>query len=82
MRRAKAAAIYAEEHKALGHEMPVAVLDRALRRLRWEPELTPELDRYLVEQARELVAGGQVKAVPDIARGVSKDLLRKAMAAR
>ncbi len=78
----KAAAIYAEEHKALGHEMPVAVLDRALRRLRWEPELTPELDRYLVEQARELVAGGQVKAVPDIARGVSKDLLRKAMAAR
>ena len=78
----KAAAIYAEEHKALGYEMPVAVLDKALRRLRWEPELTPEIDRYLAEQARDLVAGGQLKAVPDIAKGESKDLLRKAMAKR
>lgn len=78
----KAAAVYAEEQKSLGHEAPVAVLDRALRRMRWEPELTPEIDRYLTEQAKELVAGGQLKAVPDLAKGANKELLRKAMAAR
>ncbi len=78
----RAAAVYAEEQRALGREVPVAVLDRALRRMRWEPELTPEIDRYLAEQARELVAGGQLKAVPDIVRGQTRELLRKAMAGR
>jgi ABC-type nitrate/sulfonate/bicarbonate transport system substrate-binding protein len=78
----RAAAIYAEEQREMGREVPVAVLDRALRRMRWEPELTPEIDRYLVDQAKELVAGGQLRAVPDVARGLSRDLLQKAMASR
>ena len=54
----------------------------ALRRMRWEPDLTPEMDRYLAEQAKELVAGGQLRTMPDIAKGLTKDLIRKAMAAR
>ena len=78
----KAAAIYAEEQKSLGREVPVAVIDKGLRRMRWEPELTPEMDRYLADQAKELVAQGQLRAVPDIAKGQNKELLRKAMAAR
>jgi len=78
----KAAAIYAEEQKELGREIPVSVLDKALRRMRWEPELNTEIDRYLAEEVRELIATGQVKTPPDLARGLNKELLRKAMAAR
>src|SRR5215470_5966405 len=78
----KAAAIYAEEQKELGREIPLPVLDRALRRMRWEPELNAEIDRYLAEEVRELMAAGQVKSAPDIGKGMNKDLLKQAMAAR
>jgi len=78
----EAAAVYLADQKSLGHEAPLPVIDKALRRMRWEPELTPDMDRYLAEQAKELVAGGQLKSVPDIAKGENKELLRKAMAAR
>ncbi|OLC13904.1 MAG: hypothetical protein AUH29_11660 [Candidatus Rokubacteria bacterium 13_1_40CM_69_27] len=81
----KAAAVYAEEQKALGRDVPVAVLDRALRRMRWEPEITPSIEQYLTDQAQDLVAGtieGRIKAVPDLAKGLNKELLRKAMARR
>ena len=76
----KAAAIYADEQKSLGREVPVAVLDKGLRRMRWEPELNAEIERYLVDQAKELVAGGQLKSVPDVAKGLNRDLLKQAMA--
>jgi len=78
----KAAAVYLADQKSMGHDVPLAILDKALRRMKWEPDLTPEMDRYLAEQARELVAGGQLRAVPDIAKGLNKELIRKAMAAR
>lgn len=78
----KAAAVYAEEQKSLGRDVPAAVLDRALRRMKWEPDLTADIDRYLADQARELHAAGQLRAVPDIAKGQTKELIRKAMAAR
>ncbi|HEU5322405.1 MAG TPA: ABC transporter substrate-binding protein [Methylomirabilota bacterium] len=77
----KAAAVYAEEQKAMGREVPVAVLDKVLRRMRWEPDLAP-MERYLTDQARELVAGGQIKSVPDVARGLNKELLARAQAGR
>src|SRR5712692_9909400 len=78
----KAAAVYLADQKSMGHDVPLAILDKALRRMKWEPELTPEMDRYLAEQARELVAGGQLRAMPDIAKGLNKEFIRKAMAAR
>ena len=78
----KAAAVYLVDQKSMGHDVPLAILDKALRRMKWEPDLTPEMDRYLAEQARELVAGGQLRAVPDIAKGLNKEFIRKAMAAR
>ncbi len=78
----KAAAVYLADQKSLGHDVPLAILDKALRRMKWEPDLTVEMDRYLAEQAKELVVSGQLKAVPDIAKGLTKDLIRKAMAAR
>ena len=78
----KAATIYADDQKELGRDTPVAVLDKALRRMRWEPEINAEIDRYLAEEVRELIAVGQVKAAPDLAKGINKELLRKAMAAR
>lgn len=78
----KAAAVYAEDQKELGRDTPVAVLDQALRRMRWEPEINAEIDRYLAEEVRELIAAGQIKTAPDLARGINKELLKKAMAAR
>lgn len=81
----KAATVYAEEQKSLGRDIPVAVLDKALRRMKWEPDLTAEMDRYLADQAKDLVAGtieGRIKAVPDIAKAVNKELLRRASQGR
>jgi sulfonate transport system substrate-binding protein len=78
----KAAAVYAEEQKAIGHEVPVAVLDRALRRMRWEPEITPAMERYLAEQAKDLLAGGQIKTAVDVSKGLNRELLQKAKAGR
>ncbi len=81
----KAAAVYVEEQKSLGREIPVAVIDKALQRMKWEPDLTPELEKYLTDQARDLVAGageGRINAMPDIARALNRDLLPRAKAAR
>src|SRR6266705_716594 len=72
----KAATIYSDDQKELGRDTPVAVLDKALRRMRWEPEISAEIDRYLAEEVRELIATGQVKAAPDLAKGINKELLR------
>jgi NitT/TauT family transport system substrate-binding protein len=77
----KAATVYAEDQKSLGREIPVAVLDQALRRMKWEPEFTAEMDRYMLDQAKDLVSGtieGRIKAVPDIGKAVNKELLRRA----
>jgi NitT/TauT family transport system substrate-binding protein len=78
----KAAAVYVEDLKSLGREAAVPVLDKALRRMRWEPELTAEIERYLADEAKDLVAAGQLKAVPDLVKSRNTELLRKAMAAR
>src|SRR5262249_56282565 len=78
----RAASIYADDQKELGRETPVAILDKALRRMRWETEINAEIDRYLAEEVRELIANGQVKTAPDLSKGTNKELLRKAMAAR
>jgi sulfonate transport system substrate-binding protein len=81
----KGAAIYVEEQKSLGRSVDVAVIDTALRRMRWEPDLTPEIEKYLVDQAKDLVtgAGGErIRAVPDIAKALNRDLLARAKAAR
>ncbi|HEV8439895.1 MAG TPA: NrtA/SsuA/CpmA family ABC transporter substrate-binding protein [Methylomirabilota bacterium] len=81
----KAAAVYADEQKSLGREVPVAVLDRALRRMKWAPEITREMEQYLADQAKDLVAGageGRLKAVPDIPKALNKELLRRASPGR
>jgi len=33
------------------------VIDKALQRMKWVPDLTPEIEKYLVDQAKDLVAG-------------------------
>jgi NitT/TauT family transport system substrate-binding protein len=83
----KAAGVYLDDLKSLGRDLPLPVLDRALRRMRWEPVVTPAMDKYLLDQAREMVAapagsGDRIRAVPDLAKGVNKELLAKAMAGR
>ncbi|MBI2206760.1 MAG: NrtA/SsuA/CpmA family ABC transporter substrate-binding protein [Candidatus Rokubacteria bacterium] len=81
----KAAAVYAEEQKSLGRTVDVPVIDVALRRMRWEPDLTADIEKYLVDQAKDLVtpAGGKrIAAVPEIAKALNRDLLTKARAAR
>jgi ABC-type nitrate/sulfonate/bicarbonate transport system substrate-binding protein len=81
----KAAAVYTDEQKSLGREVPVAVIDKALRRMRWEPDITPGIETYLKDQAKDLVSGtieGRIKAVPDLSRALNRDLLAKAKAGR
>jgi len=75
----RAAAIYAEEQKEMGREVPVAVLDKALRRMRWEPEITSEMDRYLADEVKELLATSVIKNSPDVSKGINKELLAKAL---
>ena len=81
----KAAAVYVEEQKSLGREIPVTVIDKALQRMKWEPDLTPTLEKYLVDQAKDLLAGageGRINAMPDVAKALNRDLLARAKAAR
>lgn len=81
----KAAAVYAEEQKSLGREIPVAVIDRALQRIKWEPDITPQMEKYLVEQAKDLLTGageGRINTMPDVPRALNRELLAKAKAAR
>ena len=81
----KAAAVYVEEQKSLGREIPVAVIDKALQRMKWEPDLTPQMEKYLVDQAKDLLSGageGRINTMPDIAKALNRDLLARAKAAR
>lgn len=81
----KAAAIYGEDQKSLGREVALPILDKALRRMRWEPEITPQMEKYLQDQAKDLATSGggnRLKSVPDVPKALNKDLLKKAMAAR
>jgi sulfonate transport system substrate-binding protein len=82
----KAAAIYAEEQRSLGRTVDADVIVTALGRMRWEPDLTPDMEKYLIEQARDLAkpAGGRpvIGAVPNVAKALNRDLLAKARAAR
>ncbi len=79
----KAAEIYWQEQDAAGRSVPASVLDKTLRRMRWEPEITPEIDKYLAEQARDLMrgaGGGRLNSIPDISKALNRDLLQKAAA--
>lgn len=79
----KAAEIYWEEQKSMGRSVPVSVLDKTLRRMRWEPEITPEIERYLADQAQDLLKGageGRLNSIPDIPKALNKQLLQKAKA--
>jgi ABC-type nitrate/sulfonate/bicarbonate transport system substrate-binding protein len=81
----KAAEVYLEEQKSVGRDVPLAVIDKALRRIKWEPEITRDIEKYLVDQAKDLTTGageGRLKSVPDIAKALNRDLLKKAMASR
>ena len=81
----KAAVVYVEEQKSLGREIPIPVIDKALQRIKWEPDLTPQMEKYLVDQAKDLLAGageGRITTMPDIAKALNRDLLAKAKAAR
>jgi ABC-type nitrate/sulfonate/bicarbonate transport system substrate-binding protein len=81
----KAAAVYTDEQKSLGREVPVAVIDKALRRMRWEPDIAPVIESYLKDQAKDLLAGtieGRIKAIPDLSRSLNRELLAKAKAGR
>ena len=75
--------VHGEEQKSLGRSVPVSVLDKTLRRMRWEPEITPQLEKYLADQAKDLMAGageGRLNSIPAIADAVNKELLQKAKA--
>ncbi len=81
----KAAAVYVEEQKSLGRDISVAVIDKALQRIKWEPDITPQMEKYLVDQAKDLLAGageGRINSMPDIAKALNRDLLARAKAAR
>ncbi len=79
----KAAEVYWQEQNSMGRSVPVAVLDKTLRRMRWEPEITPEIERYLADQSQDLLKGageGRLNSIPDIAKALNRELLQKAKA--
>jgi sulfonate transport system substrate-binding protein len=79
----KAAQVYTDEQRSLGRDVSVAVIDKALRRIRWEPEITPQMEKYLQDQAKDLLTGaggGRLKSLPEIPKALNRDLLKKAMA--
>ncbi len=78
----KAAQAYWEDKKESGYSVPLEVIDKSLRKMRWEPEITPEIERYLMDQARELQEAKRILALPDVARGLNRELLAKAAAGR
>lgn len=81
----KAATVYLEDIKSLGRDVPLPVIDKALRRMRWEPAIDATMDKYLLDTAKDMIAatsGDRLRAVPDLAKGVDKELLKKAMASR
>lgn len=81
----RAAKVYTEEQRSLGRDVAVAVIDKALRRIRWEPEITPQMEKYLLDQAKDLLTGaggGRLKSIPDVSKALNRDLLKKAMASR
>lgn len=82
----KAAAVYLEDVKSQGRDVPLAALDKALRHMKWEPQIDAKMDKYLLDTAKEMVnassGNDRLKAVPDLGRGVNKDLFKKATAGR
>ena len=81
----KAAQVYLDDLKSLGREIPLPVLVKALGKMKWEPEITPAMDKYLLDMAKDMLAsttGDRIKAVPDLVKGTNKDLLKKAQAGR
>jgi hypothetical protein len=51
--------------------------------MKWVPDLTPEIEKYLVDQAKDLVAGaGEGRISHDVAKALNRDLLTRAKAAR
>ena len=76
----RAAEIMWNAFKAQGYSMPLAVLRRAMGRLDVSPDFLPALGPYLTDQAKVLVAQGQLKAVPDWNAVLVRESLQKAMA--
>ena len=80
----KAAAVYSEEQKSMGRTVDLAVVDKALQRIKWEPELTLQMEKYLVDQAKDLLTGageGRITTMPDIPKALNRDLFAKAVKA-
>jgi hypothetical protein len=60
-----------------------AVAVKTLRRMRWETDIMPEIEKYLADQAQDLLKGageGRLNSIPDISKALDKELLRKAKA--
>lgn len=77
----KAAAVYAEDQRELGRQVDVAVLDKALRRMQWAPQITPDLLRYMEVQAKDMIETHKIRNIPDLSAGTNTGLLAKAMMA-
>jgi ABC-type nitrate/sulfonate/bicarbonate transport system substrate-binding protein len=83
----KAAEVYLEDLKSLGRDIPKPVLVKALGRMRWEPAIDATMDKYLHDIAKDMLAApagasDRIKAMPDLGKGVNKELLAKAAAGR
>lgn len=79
----KAVDVYLEDQKEQGRSVAKEVVVKMIQRMKYEPEITPEVERYLAEQANDLkteAGGRRLKTVPNIAKALNREVLRKAMA--
>ncbi len=75
----RAATIVWQAFRAQGHDVPEAVIRKAVARLDVNAEFVPALKPYLVEQSEILVQQRQIAKVPDWDAALVADPLRQAM---
>jgi sulfonate transport system substrate-binding protein len=74
----RAATIVLREYERQGYKLPPGVVEKALSRLRVEPDITPDARKYLAKSAESLKRRNQLTAIPNWDVALRGDLLAKA----
>lgn len=78
--RQRAVQVVSEDFKRQGYEVPVEVIDKSMSRMDLTPDYSEQLPGYMDQQAKTLIADGNIKAAPDWGKVLRKDFLQKARA--
>lgn len=74
------AGIISREYERQGYKLPDSITRQVFTHIKVQPEITPEVRKYLAEQAEVLKAAKQIAVIPDWDVALRPDVLRKAQA--